>query len=60
MEAGLKEADAPAGKPLALRFTVCALPEVIAVLMVLVPLAPCAIVRLLGDALIEKSLLTTG
>ena len=54
-EAGLKLADAPAGRPLALRLTVCADPLVTAVEMVDVPLAPCAIVRLLGLAKIEKS-----
>jgi hypothetical protein len=55
-EAGLNDAVAPLGRPEALRFTVCALPEVTAVLMVLVPVPPCAILRLLGAALMEKSL----
>jgi len=39
-DAGLKLADAPAGKPLALRLTVCAEPLVTAVEIVDVPLLP--------------------
>src|SRR6266513_29285 len=54
-DAGLKLTVVPAGCPLALRFTVCEPPLVIAVPIVEVPLAPCATVRLAGFALIEKS-----
>jgi len=54
-ELGLKLTVVPAGWPLALRLTVCAEPLVTAVLIVDVPLAPCATLRLLGLALIEKS-----
>jgi hypothetical protein len=54
-EAGLKLAVAPAGRPLALRLTVCALPLSTAVLIVAVPLLPWAIVTLAGLAEIEKS-----
>src|SRR2546422_827207 len=53
--AGLKLTVVPAGSPLALRFTVCAPPLVIAVLTVEVPLAPWPTVRPAGFALIEKS-----
>src|SRR6516165_4797160 len=54
-EAGLKPADAPDGRPLALRVTVCAEPLVTAVEIVEFPVAPCTTVRLLGLAEIEKS-----
>ena len=54
-DAGLKLTDTPAGCPLALRFTVCVEPVTTAVLIVAVALPPCAIVRLLGLAPIEKS-----
>ena len=54
-EAGLKLTVVPAGWPLALRATVCEPPLVIAVPIVDVPLAPCAALRLVGVALIEKS-----
>ncbi len=57
-EVGLNDADAPLGRPEALRFTVCALPEVTAVLMVLVPDVFCARLKVDGDALIVKSLVT--
>ena len=56
---GLKPIVTPAGWPLALRITVCADPLVIAVLIVDVPLLPCATLRLLGLALIEKFDATT-
>ena len=56
--AGLKEAVAPLGKPLALSATGCAVPDVTAVLIVDVPLEPCVILRLDGFAAIEKSLAT--
>jgi hypothetical protein len=46
-EAGLSDAVGPAGLTLALRFT--------AVLMVLGPLDPWAMLTLVGEALIEKS-----
>src|SRR5438034_2747258 len=52
-EAGLKLTVVPAGCPLAVRFTVCDPPLVIAVPIVEVPLAPWATVRLAGLALIE-------
>ena len=54
-EAGLKLAVTPAGRPLALRLTLCAAPLVTAVLIVEVPFVPWATVRLLGLAAIEKS-----
>jgi hypothetical protein len=54
-EAGLKPTVVPVGWPLALRATVWAEPLVTAVLIVEVPLPPCAMPRLLGLALIEKS-----
>lgn len=59
-EVGLKLALAPLGSPLTLSATVCAEPLVTAVLMVEVPLEPCTIDTLGGEALIEKSLVTTG
>ena len=55
-ELGLSEAVGPAGLTLAERFTVAALPLSTAVLIVLVPLAPGATVKLAGEALMEKSL----
>ena len=55
-EVGLSEAVGPAGETLAVRLTVPAVPLVTAVLMVEVPLPPCAMERLVGLALIEKSL----
>ena len=56
IELGLSVAIAPAGTSATVRVRVCALPEVTAVLMVLVPIWCWAMVRLLGLALIEKSL----
>ncbi len=54
---GLKAAVAPAGSPLTESETVCAAPEVTAVLMVEVaPAPPCTDDTLVGLALIEKSL----
>ena len=47
---------APEGVPDTVRFTVCAEPLVVAVLIVDEPLVFCASVRLVGLALIEKSL----
>lgn len=55
-EVGLKLALAPAGRPEILKVTVWAVPEVVAVLMVLVPLFPWVKLTLEGLALIEKSL----
>ena len=55
-EVGFSEAVGPAGETLALRLTVPAEPLVTAVLMVEVPLLPCAIDRVEGLELIEKSL----
>src|SRR6266536_3472002 len=52
---GLKPTVVPAGWPLALRLTACAEPLVTAVLIVDVPLEPCATLRLLGLAPMEKS-----
>ncbi len=57
-EVGLNDAVAPVGRPEALRLTVCALPEVTAVLIVLVPDAPCAMLKLDGEALMVKSFVT--
>ena len=54
-EVGLKVTVVPAGWPLALRLTGCAPPLVTAVEMVERPLPPCATLRLLGPAAIEKS-----
>src|SRR5207253_6538511 len=54
-EVGLSEALAPPGTPDTLRFTVSALPEVTAVLMVLVPLPPALRDSEPGLALMEKS-----
>ena len=54
-EAGLKPAEVPLGRPLALRLTVCAEPLRTAVPIVDVPLEPCATVMLDGLAEIEKS-----
>ncbi len=59
-ELGLNEALAPLGRPDALRLIVCALPEVTAVLMVLVPDEPCVMLRLDGLALMEKSFVVGG
>jgi hypothetical protein len=56
---GLKDIVGPAGLTLALRLTEPALPLVTAVLTVLVPLDPWAMLTLLGEALIEKSFTTT-
>src|SRR5215471_2737115 len=55
-DVGLREAVAPLGTPETARLTVPALPEMTAVDMVLEPLVPCARLRLLGLAAIEKSL----
>jgi hypothetical protein len=54
-DAGLNVTVVPVGCPLALRLTVCAEPAVTDVEMVEVPFAPCATLRLLGLAEIEKS-----
>ena len=54
-DAGLREAVAPLGAPETERVTVCALPEVIAVEMLLEPLVPGEMLRLRGLAEIEKS-----
>jgi hypothetical protein len=56
--AGLNDAVAPEGSPLAERLTVCAEPLVVVVEMVLVPEPPWAMETLDGLALIEKSLAT--
>lgn len=55
-EVGFSEAVGPEGETLAVRLTVPAEPLVTAVLIVDVPLLPCAMDRLVGLALIEKSL----
>jgi len=52
---GLKLTAVPGGWPLALKDTFCAVPVSTAVPIVDVPFAPCAIVTLLGDAVIAKS-----
>jgi hypothetical protein len=59
-ELGLRLAVAPLGKPLKLRFTVCAEPKVTAVLMVELPADPWAKLSELGLAEIEKSLDGSG
>jgi hypothetical protein len=56
---GLKLTVAPEGWPLALRLTLWDEPLVTAVEIVEVPLWPWATLKLLGLALIEKSLCTT-
>jgi len=55
MDAGLNDADAPLGRPDALRATLCAAPLVIAVEIVEVPLWPAVTVMVVGAAEIEKS-----
>ena len=57
---GLREAVGPLGETLAPRLTVPADPLVTAVLMVEPPLLPWTIERLVGLALIEKSLVAGG
>ena len=57
-EVGLNDADAPAGKPLTVNATDCATPDVTAVLIVEVPLAPWVTDTVEGDAAIEKSFVT--
>ena len=57
-DVGLREAVAPAGTPETERVTVPALPTT-AVEMLLEPLVPCARLRLLGLAEIEKSAAVT-
>src|SRR5262245_28252479 len=52
---GLNDALASAGRPLMESDTFCALPDVTAVLMVVVPLDPCATETVVGFALIEES-----
>jgi hypothetical protein len=53
---GLNEAVAPDGTPLTEKLTVCAEPLVFVVLMVEVPVDPCATLSDVGLAEIEKSL----
>src|SRR2546426_1630824 len=53
-DVGLSAAVAPLGTPVTERLTVCALPEVTAVEIVLVPEAPCTRLKLVGLAAIEK------
>src|SRR5439155_948122 len=57
-DAGLNEAVAPEGRPLALSETVCAEPLVTAVAMVEVAVAFCVAETELGLALMEKSFVT--
>ena len=59
-EVGLKAAVAPAGTPDALSDTDCAAPDVTAVEMVVGALPPAVTVTVVGLALMEKSLATTG
>jgi hypothetical protein len=59
-EVVLNETDAPVGSPLAESDTVCAGPLVTAVEILDVLLPPCAKLRLVGLAEIEKSLVTGG
>ena len=59
-EAGLNDAEAPAGRPVADNETVCAEPDVVAVLMVDVPEPPAETDTVDGEAAIEKSFATTG
>lgn len=53
---GFSEAVGPEGLTTALKLTVPAKPLVTAVLIMLVPLDPCAMLTLVGEALIEKLL----
>src|ERR1700687_4480027 len=55
MVAGLNDAFAPAGSPVALRVMFCAAPLVSVVVMELVPLCPAVTVTAFGLAAIEKS-----
>ena len=55
MVAGLKDAFAPAGSPVALRVMFCAAPLVSVVVMELVPLCPAVTVTAFGFAAMEKS-----
>jgi hypothetical protein len=57
---GLIVAVTPAGAPLMLRATVWAVPAVVAVLIVAVPLLPATTATVVGDAAIEKSFPETG
>jgi len=59
-DVGLSDAVAPLGTPVTERLTVCALPEVTAVEIVLVPEAPCTRLKLVGLAAIEKLLVGEG
>ncbi len=54
-EVGLNEADAPAGSPLTERFIVSALPDVTAVVTVVVPDEPALTETAEGEAAMEKS-----
>src|SRR5258708_6642241 len=54
-DVGLSDAVAPLGTPVTERLTVCPLPDVTAVEIVLVPEAPCKRLKLVGLAAIEKS-----
>ena len=55
-DAGVNDAVTPDGRPDADSETVCALPDTIAVLIVLAPALPTAMLIAVGDAAIEKSL----
>ena len=57
-EVGDRVAVTPAGAPETVRATVCAEPEVVAVEMVALADPPAATVAEVGDAAIEKSLVT--
>jgi len=59
-EVGESVAVTPAGAPVTLSETVCAAPEVVAVLMVDEPAPPCATDTLVGLAAMEKSLAATA
>lgn len=54
-DAGEKETDAPVGRPAAVRPTVCALPETVAVLTAVVAGVPTTAVPEAGEAAMEKS-----
>src|SRR5262245_64911587 len=53
--AGLKLHDAPAGRPVQDRLTLLVKAFRLPIVVVLVPLAPCTIVRLAGEVATEKS-----
>jgi hypothetical protein len=60
MFGGMNAAVAPTGRPLAESVTVSAAEPVAAIASVIVPALPCMTLTVAGDALIEKSAVTTN